>query len=168
MTKQLLKFGLVGGIIVSAFMCFITYFMKQNPENEPNMLVGFASMILSFSCLVYGVYQIRKQNNNQISFKQAFKAGFLISLIISTIYVAVWLIIYYNFFPNFMEIYGEMMLKNAKPEEVAKVTQDVVWMKEVYSSPFGIIAMTYVEILPFGLVVTLINAVSQSRLSKKA
>ena len=89
------------------------------------------------------------------------------TLIISTIYVAVWLVIYYNFFPNFMEIYGDMMLKNAKSEDLAKTTEEVKWMKEIYQSPIGIIGMTYVEILPFGTVVTLLNALVQNRMSSK-
>lgn len=167
MNKTILKFGILGGIIVSAFMCLVTYFMKQNPEQQPSMLLGFTSMVFAFGTMIYGVFQIRKNNANQISFGAAFKAGFLMTLIISTIYVAVWLVIYYNFFPNFMEIYGDMMLKNAKSEDLAKTTEEVKWMKEIYQSPIGIIGMTYVEILPFGTVVTLLNALVQNRMSSK-
>lgn len=166
MNKMILKFGCIGGIIVSAFMCWVTYLMKQNPEEQPSMLLGFSSMVLAFGTMIYGVNQIRKQNNNQITFGKACKAGFLMSLLISTIYVAVWLVIYYNFFPDFMERYGDIMIKNAKPEEIVKVTEEVKWMKKVYQSPFGVIAMTYVEILPLGIVISLLNAFIQSKLAK--
>lgn len=167
MNKTILKFGIIGGIIVSTFMFALTYYMKQNPNVEPSMALGFISMFLAFGSMVYGVYQIRKGNNNQITFGAAFKAGFLMTLIISTIYVAVWLVIFYNFFPNFMEVYGDMMIKNAKPEELAKATEEVKWMKEVYQSPIGIIGMTYMEILPSGTFIALINAFIQKKLSSK-
>ena len=69
--------------------------------------------------MIYGVFQIRKTMPIKFLLGQLLKQVFM-TLIISTIYVAVWLVIYYNFFPNFMEIYGDMMLKNAKPEDLAK------------------------------------------------
>lgn len=166
MTKQIVKYGLFGGIIVSVFMCIVTYLMKQNPENKPSMVLGLLSMILAFGTIVYGVYLIRRENQNQITIKKAIVAGFMMTLISSTFYVAVWLFIFYNYFPNFMEIYGEMMIRNAKPEDIAKVTNDIKWMKEVYHSPFGIIAMTYMEILPFGCVIAILNGVIQNKLSK--
>lgn len=163
MNNTILKYGILGGIVVSLFMCAVTYFMKQNPTQEPSMVLGFGSMLLTFSIIVYGMYIIRKQNNNSITFLNAFKAGFLMTLIASTIYVLVWLIIYYNFFPNFMEIYGDMVLKNVKPNELAKATEEVKWMKEVYQSPLGIIGMTYVEILPLGTLITLIASLFLKR-----
>ena len=158
MNNIILKNGIFGGLIVSAVMCFVTYSMKSNPDMEPNMFVGFGSMILAFSFIVFGILQQRKANNDVISFGSAFKTGILIAFITSTIYVLVWLVIYYNFFPDFIERYGEIVAKNTPADELAAKQEELEWMKDVYKSPLGIIGMTYVEIFPLGIVFTLISA----------
>lgn len=158
MNQIILKNGCFGGLIVSAVMCFVTYSMKSNPDIEPNMFIGFGSMILAFSFVIFGILQQRKASQDVISFGNAFKTGILIAFITSTIYVLVWLVIYYNFFPDFIERYSEIVLKTTPTEEIAAKQEELKWMKKVYSSPLGIIGMTYVEIFPLGIVFTLISA----------
>ena len=158
MNNIILKNGIFGGLVVSAVMCYVTYSMKSNPDMEPNMYMGFGSMIVAFAFIVFGILQQRKANNDVISFGAAFKTGLLIAFITSTIYVLVWLVIFYNFFPDFIERYGEIMAKNTPAEDLAAKQEELEWMKGVYKSPLGIIGMTYVEIFPLGIVVAIISA----------
>jgi hypothetical protein len=158
MKNIVLKNGIFAGLIVSGFMAAMTLYMKANPEMEPSMVVGFAGMIVAFSFIFIGIKQQRNANNGSISFGSAFLTGFLISLIASVMYVMVWLIIYYNVFPNFIEHYSEMMIKKAKPEDLAKVTEEMNQYKEWYKSPIMVILLTLMEILPMGIVVSLIGA----------
>jgi Protein of unknown function (DUF4199) len=165
MKNIILKNGLLGGLIVSIIMISMTSYMKYNPQYEPSSFMGFISIFVANIFVVLGIKQHRESNLGSISFGKAFQTGLLISLITSTIYVGVWLIIYYNFFPDFMDRYGEMVLKNAKPDELAKKTIDIQQMKEWYKSPIMIIILTYIEIYPIGILVSLIAAF---RLKKKA
>ena len=165
MNNIILKNGLIGGIIVSIFMGFTTMYMKSNPEVEPSMFVGFASMILSFFFVVWGIKQQRDTNNGIISLGKGFVTGLLISLVISTIYVFVWLVIYYNFFPNFMDHYADIAIKNADPKDLAIVTEEMNTYKEYYKSPLMIILLTFMEILPLGIVVSFISALVLKRKS---
>jgi hypothetical protein len=158
MNKIILKNGLFGSIIVSALLVFVTMYMKANPEKEVNMLIGFAVMILAFFFVAWGIKQQRETNNELISFGKAFTTGFWITFIISTIYVLVWLIIFYNFFPNFAEHYTDMAIAKASPDEVAKVTEDMNSFKEMYKNPILVILFTYMEILPLGIVFSLVSA----------
>ena len=158
MNKIILKNGLFGSIIVSSLLVFVTMYMKANPEKEVNMLIGFAVMILAFFFLALGIKQQREANNELISFGKAFMTGFWITFIISTIYVLVWLIIFYNFFPNFAEHYTDMAIAKASPDEVAKVTEDMNSFKEMYKNPILVILFTYMEILPLGIVFSLVSA----------
>ncbi len=158
MNNIVLKNGIFGGLVVSAVMCYVTYSMKSNPDMEPNMYLGFGSMLVAFSFIVFGILQQRKANNDVLNFGSAFKTGVLIALITSTIYVLVWLVIFYNFFPDFIERYGEIMVKNTPAEDLAAKQEELEWMKGVYKSPLGIIGMTYVEILPLGIVAALVSA----------
>ncbi len=165
MKNIILKNGLLGGLIVSIIMISMTSYMKYNPQYEPSSFMGFISIFVANIFVVLGIKQHRESNLGIISYGKAFQTGLLISLITSTIYVGVWLIIYYNFFPDFMDRYGEMVLKNAKPDELAKKTIDIQQMKEWYKSPIMMIILTYIEIYPIGILVSLIAAF---RLRKKA
>ena len=158
MNKIVLKNGLFGSSIVTALLLSVTFYMKANPEKEVSMFFGFAGMLLAFFFVVLGIKQQRDTNNGFISLGKAFLTGFWITLIISTIYVIVWLIIFYNFFPNFAEHYTDMAIAKASPDEVAQVTEDMNSFKEMYKSPIMVILLTYMEILPLGIVFSLISA----------
>ncbi len=158
MKNNILKNGIFGGIIVSIVMISMTLFMKANPDTEPSAIIGFSSMLLAFIFVVLGIKQERNSNNNIITFGKAFMTGLLISLVISTIYVLVWLVVYYNFFPDFMEQYGAMVIKNTKPEDIVAKTAEINQMKEWYKNPVMIVLLTYMEILPIGIIVSLISA----------
>lgn len=158
MNNIILKNGLLGSSIVSALLISITMYMKSNPEKEVSMMVGFAGMLLAFFFVVKGIKQQREANNGFISFGKAFLTGFWITLIISTIYVLVWLVILYNFFPNFAEHYTDMAIAKASPDEVVKVTEEMNSFKEMYKNPIWVILFTYMEILPLGIVFSLVSA----------
>lgn len=158
MNNIILKNGLLGSSIVSALLISITMYMKSNPEKEVSMMVGFAGMLLAFFFVVKGIKQQRDVNNGFISFGKAFLTGFWITLIISTIYVLVWLVILYNFFPNFAEHYTDMAIAKASPEEIVKVTEEMNSFKEMYKNPIWVILFTYMEILPLGIVFSLVSA----------
>ena len=158
MNNIIIKNGLFGSIIVSALLVFVTMYMKANPEKEVSMMIGFAVMILAFFFVAMGIKQQRDANNGLITFGKAFMIGLWITLIISTIYVLVWLIILYNFFPNFAEHYTDMAIEKASPEEVAKVTEEMNSFKEMYKNPIMVILFTYMEILPLGIVFSLVSA----------
>lgn len=163
MNNIILKNGLFGGSIVSALLVIMTMYMKANPEKEVSMMIGFAGMLLSFFFVVKGIKQQREANNGIISFGKAFLTGLLITLIISTIYVLVWLVILYNFFPNFMEHYANMAIEKASPNEVAKVTEEMNSYKEMYKNPIMVILLTYMEILPLGIVFSFVSALILKR-----
>ncbi len=158
MNKIVLKNGLFGSSIVTALLLSVTFYMKANPEKEVSMFFGFAGMLVAFIFVVLGVKQQRDTNNGFISLGKAFLTGFWITLIISTIYVVVWLIVFYNFFPNFAEHYTDMAIAKASPDEVDKVTEEMNSFKEMYKNPIMVILLTYMEILPLGIVFSLISA----------
>jgi len=157
MKKIIFKNGLLGGLLVSTTMVLTTVFMKAYPDKEPSMVLGFFSMFLAFLFVIIGIKQQEALNESGVSFWKSFITGLYISALISTIYVLVWLVIYYNFFPDFMENYSAIVLKNAKPEELAAKTLEMNYMKEAYKNPLLVILYTYMEIFPLGILVALIT-----------
>jgi hypothetical protein len=158
MNTIILKNGIIAGCIISLFMAAVTMYIKEHPELQPSVTVGFLGMFLGFTFVIIGIMQVKVINNGVISFGKAFLTGFLISLIASILYVVVWFYIYYNHFPNFIEQYSAMMISHAKPEDLAKVTEEMNQYKEYYESPVMIVLLTLMEILPLGIAVTLIGS----------
>jgi hypothetical protein len=176
MTKNIIIYGLIAGIVVSALMLFKVNYLSHCEGNVvygTRMLIGYASMLLAFSLVYVGIRNFRnKYNNGVISFGKAFKLGIVMVLIASTIYVVAWLIYYYCFNPGFMEKYSAHELERlrasgASQAEIAKQTKEMANMVTMIKNPFFNAMMAYLEILPVGLVVTLISALILKRKETK-
>ncbi|KAA2242998.1 DUF4199 domain-containing protein [Chitinophaga agrisoli] len=172
MKKIVLVCGLIAGLIVSSLMVITIAACYNNPNFQSNMVLGYASMILSFSAIFVGIKMFRdKYNGGVITFGRAFTIGLFITLIASTIYVLAWLVDYYLFIPDFMDKYAAHVLKEATQDgatrqELAQKTAEMASYKEMYKNPIFVILFTYVEIIPVGLVVTIISALILRRKAK--
>ncbi len=162
MKKNVLVFGIISGLVISIFMSISMISMSKNPQADHgvnSMLIGYLSMLIAFSLIFVAVKTYRdKQKGGVISFGTAFKMGLLIALIGSTIYVITWALVYNLYLPDFMNQYADAMIKNAKPEELQKITEQAQQYKEMYKNPLYFTFFTYMEILPVGLIVSLITA----------
>src|SRR5215210_5648522 len=118
MKKNIIIYGLIAGIVVSILMLSTVNYLSHcegNVDYDTSMLIGYASMLVSFSLVFVGIRNYRnKYNGGIISFGKAFKVGILIVLIASTIYVVAWLIAYFFFIPDFMEKFSAHELDKLK------------------------------------------------------
>ena len=134
---------------------------------------GYGLMILAFSLIFVGTKITRdKYNGGTISFGKAFRVGLYITLIASTVYVILWLIDNYFFIHDFAARYSAYMLEKlrasgASEAEIAKQTAQMASFSEMYKNPFFVILMTYAEIIPVGLIVSVISALTLKRKSKQ-
>ena len=173
MKKNILIYGLISGLIVSALMAVNLGMVSKNGNFDNSVLIGYASMIIAFSLIFVGIKNFRdKYNGGVISFGKAFKVGFFITLIASTIYVIVWLIEEHYFFPDFMDKYtanelNKLRASGISATKLASKTKELEQAKEMYKNPALKIIMTYIEILPVGLVVTLISSLILKRKTAK-
>lgn len=165
MRKIILTYGLIAGAIVTAFMAFGIYWYDNHPDFDGGMYLGFTGMLVAFTFVFIGVKKYRDiEGNGLISFGKAFKIGGLIALIASTIYVGVWLIEYYNLYPDFMDKYAAAEIKKLQSSttlntvEMQAKIDEIMKMKDLYRNPLWVILLTYAEILPIGLLGTLISA----------
>ena len=169
MKRLIIICGLISGVIVSTFMVSSVGYCYSSGNFDGNIWIGYASMLLAFSLVFVGIKNYRdKYNNGSISFGKAFQVGLYITLIASTMYVIVWTIDYYFFVPDFMEKYTTHVIQEAKENgaSAAEINEQIKMMEEsakFYETPIGVILLTYMEILPVGLVVTLISALILKR-----
>ena len=174
MKKNILIFGLISGLIVTAMMTASVISCYKTQEFEGNMILGFTVMIIAFAFIFVAIKNYRdKFNEGAVSFGKAFKIGMLITLIASTLYVVAWLIIYYNFFPDFMDKFtaheiDQIKSKGYSVTETNEKIADLNSMKEMYRNPIVVVLYTYLEIFPVGLIITLISAFFLKRKHKPA
>jgi len=173
MKKNILIFGLISGLIVSGLISITAICYNKN-DFEGNMVLGFTVMILAFVFVFVGIKNYRdKFNNGYITFGKALQIGLSISFIASTMYVITWLIVYYNFMPNFMEVMTAQSIEKIKLNKEltsAEMTEQIAGinnMKDLYKSPIMVVLLTYTEIFPVGIVITLISALILKRKQNK-
>lgn len=164
MKKNVFVFGALAGLIVSVFMVCSIALCYGKEQFEGNVVIGYAAMIIAFSFIFVGIRNYRnKYNGGVISFGKAFRVGLYITLIASTIYVLVWLVDYYVFIPDFMDKYATHIIEATEKSgvsqaELSKKMEEMAGYQKMYQNPLFVILLTYVEILPVGLVVTLISS----------
>ncbi len=174
MRKIVIVCGLISGGIVSSLMA-INVFMCTNSEDfKRSEVVGYATMIIAFSLIFVGIKMFRdKYNGGVVSFGKAFLVGLYIALIASTVYVLVWAVEYKYFYPDFLEKYAAHMIKDVKASGASKEKMDATltqmkMFRDWYKNPFLFTLLTYVEILPVGLAVSLISALILRRKNTSA
>src|SRR5689334_18253182 len=103
MKKIVITFGLISGALMAAFMFATLPFHNQIGFDKWGYLVGYASMVLAFMLVFFGIRSYRENvAGGAISFGRAFAVGILIAFISSVCYVIAWEIIYFNFMPDFL------------------------------------------------------------------
>lgn len=164
MKKTVIKYGSIAALITTTMMVISTTFHNENADTTTSEIIGFTGMFVAFIFIFLGIKSYRdKEQNGKIGFGTAFKVGFLICLVASTTYVVTWMIQTHYFFPDFMEKYALNVMEQAKKSgmnatELAAKRKELDSYIEWYKDPILKVLMTYMEIFPFGLIVTLISS----------
>jgi len=172
MKKIIWVCGIIGGLISISWFIFGMQVFKVNMSEKESLLFGYASMVLAFSLIFVGVKNFRDNyNDGVINFGKALKIGLLITAVASTVYVAIWLIDYYFFIPDYMEKFAAAKLADLKTNHAsqAQIDKEMAAMAgyiNMYKNPFLNAMLTYTEIVPVGVVISLIAALILKRKSK--
>lgn len=165
MKRIVLKYGLIsGGILAILFAITLPLFLNGTITMRSSQLIGYTSMVLSFIAVFFGIRAYRDgQNGGTITFGKAFKVGILITLVTCAVYVIGWEIAYWGFLPDFGDKYAALVLEEMKadgatPAALAEATANMEKFKELYKNPFFNVGMTFLEVFPVGLIVTLVSA----------
>ena len=166
MKKTVLKYGLISGGILGTLTAIITPLCLQSGAKGwvYSQFVGYTAMVLSFLAIFFGIRAYREnEGGGTITFARALGVGVLIALVASALYVIGWQIAYYGFIPDFGDRFAAITLENmrangATAEELAKATRQMEQFKVWYRNPVMNVLITFVEVFPAGLVVSLISA----------
>lgn len=163
MKKTVLIFGLISGV-VSAAMMLVTIPFVDKIGWEKGEILGYTSIVLSALLVFFGVRAYRENvGGGRLTFGRGFAVGTLITLISSACYVGTWEIVYYKLMPDFSEKYAAHMVEHAKAsgatqQKLEETERQAEQFKQMYANPAINVAMTFAEVFPIGLVVTLVSA----------
>lgn len=167
MKKTVWTFGLISGAILSAMM-LVTMPFADAIGYDRGEVIGYTTMVLASLLIFFGIRSYREQVGGTVSFGRAFAVGALITAISSMCYVATWEVIFYKLTPGTMEKYQAHAIAQVKAEgksqaAIDKQLADMKKFAELYKNPFINSAITFLEPLPVGLIMTLVSAGILSR-----
>jgi hypothetical protein len=163
MKKTVLIFGLISGAILTAMMLVTLPFEVKIGRDKAEIL-GYTTIVLAALLIFFGVRSYRENvGGGRLTFGRGFAVGVLIALISSSCYVGTWEIIYYTLMPDFADKYAAHMVEHAKAsgasaQKVEEIERKAKEFKQMYNNPAINVAMTFAEVFPIGLVVTLASA----------
>jgi hypothetical protein len=164
MKKIVLRYGLLSGGILIALSAALLPCFNGAIDFDYGETIGYSSMVLSFLMVFFGVKSYRDTvAGGTIGFGKAFQVGILITLITCAMYVIAWEITYFNFFPDFLDKYtahvlAKMHAAGESEAAIREMTTKMANMAKLYTNPLFNIAITFMEVFPVGLVVTLVSA----------
>ena len=167
MKKLALTYGIIAGCLVSVMMLFTV--SGASIDLKYGELIGYATMILAFSTIFFAIKTHRdKYLEGVIPFRKAFKIGLAITLVATLIYVISWMIISETIAKDFMANYYQQSIEKLKASglsavELEEKIADMDHFIELYKNPLVKIGMTFLEIFPVGLIVSLISALILKR-----
>lgn len=163
MKRTVWTYGLIAGAILALVMV-ITMSYEDRISMGAGYAIGYGTMIIALLAVYFGIRSYRDRVlGGRIGYRRALAVGFLITLVASVCYVASWQVVYRTIVPDFMEKYAARVIENerasgASETELEAKRQELAEFAEAYENPLVNIGMTFLEILPVGVVVVLLSA----------
>lgn len=164
MYMRILKFGTIAGLIVGGIMFGVTVASGGDFPVEYGMLIGYSSMLLALSAIFVGIKRHRDDTlGGVIRFWPAFAVGLGISAVAGVIYVLAWEAAQAITDADFVAIYTRFLIEEqraagASEAALAQLRAELATFAVQYANPWFRLPMTFVEIFPVGVLVSLVSA----------
>jgi len=163
MLRIIVTFGIAAGLIVAVPM-FLLISNVELGSGANSMLAGYLMMLVALSLIFVGVKRFRDQNlGGVIRFVPALLMGLGISAVAGVMYVIGWEITLAVTDFAFIDGYGTSVMESARAKgasaaELQKISAEMAAFRVQYANPLFRLPMTFVEIFPVGVVISLISA----------
>lgn len=162
----ILIYGLIGGVIVGAPMVWgmLTYDVNNGQMPENGAIIGYATMLVALTGVFLGVKHYRdKVLGGVIKFLPALGMGLAISAVASLGWVIAWEISLAVTKFDFVAVYYDSMIEQARAsgataEKIEQMTKEGQDFAAMYANPIIRMGITFVEMFPIGVVISLISA----------
>lgn len=162
MIRFSLIFGAVAGLLIAA--TFLWSALSPSEDRYASEWAGYLVMIVALSAIFVGIKRYRdRELGGVIKFGQALMLGLGISLVASVVYVAGWELHLALTDHAFIEEYSAGVIEAKKEAglagpELDELVASMEEMKGTYAKPLFRMPMTFLEIFPVGLLVSLLSA----------
>jgi Protein of unknown function (DUF4199) len=163
MLKKILSYGTVSGLLVGVPMTLFALAFAKN-GHEPfshGMLFGYLTMLIALSAIFVAIKRHRDNDlGGVIGFWPAFGLGLGISFVASVFYVVTWEVAVAIMHVDFGSAYANMLIEKQKAqgvsgEALAKFSAEMEAFKIQYANPLFRLPMSFIEIFPVGVLVSL-------------
>ncbi|MCW4460748.1 DUF4199 domain-containing protein [Sphingomonas sp. BT-65] len=165
MQRLILIYGLIAGVVVSVPLFLMGTLMADNPPTgAAGMAIGYLTMLIALSAVFVAIKRRRDHDlGGAIRFWPAFGLGVAISVVAALLYVLTWEAVLAINGGDFIADMSAKMLEQkraagASASELAAFRAQMDQMRELYANPILRMLITLTEILPVGLLVSLVSA----------
>lgn len=165
MLRTILTFGLIsGGIVALSMFPLIVFGDPGSGDGSHSMVTGYALMLLALSLIFVAVKRHRDRVlGGVIRFLPALGLGLAISVVAGIVYVVGWEITLAATDYSFVDNYSASMVEAARARgasaaEIAGIVADMDKFRVQYANPLFRLPMTFVEIFPVGLLISIVSA----------
>ena len=164
MLKKMLSYGVIAGLAVGIPLSIITISMSGKTMMRYGMVIGYLIMLIALSMVFMALKRHRDVDlGGVIRFWPAFGLGLGISFIAGVLYVLSWEAACAMAHLDFASSYSKAMIaqqqaKGVSAEALAKFTAEMEQFKLQYANPLYRWPMTFAEIFPVGVLVSLVSA----------
>ena len=162
MLRAILIFGVIAGLAIACTMFPLIVFAGGHGGSWA--LTGYLIMLVALSLIFVAVKRHRDlQLGGVIKFLPAFLMGLGISFVSGIVYVIGWEITlaltHYSFAGDFAQAAIEAARAKGAPQaEIDELAAQMAEFTEMYANPLYRLPMTFSEIFPVGLLVSLVSA----------
>jgi hypothetical protein len=164
MFRTILIYGTVAGLTVGIPLSIITLGFSGPQMLSYGMVIGYTIMLIALSAVFVGIKRYRDVDlGGVIGFWQALALGLGISFVAGILYVVAWETACVIAGIDFAGSYSAAMIAQKKAAGVsgaalAKFVAEMNAFKVQYANPLYRWPMTFIEIFPVGVLVSLISA----------
>lgn len=165
MLRKILGYGTIAGLIVGGFLSYTTITSGgDHSDMTGSLLLGYTSMLIGLSLVFIAIKRHRDRDlGGVIKFLPAFGMGLGVSIVAGLLYAASWEIALGVTKIDFAGDYARHMIEakekaGASAEELTKAKAEAANFEVQYNNPLFRVPMTFVEIFPVGVLVSLVSA----------
>jgi Protein of unknown function (DUF4199) len=164
MLRLILLYGTIAGLIVAVPMVALMNLLTAETAPDEGALYGYLTMIVALTTVFLGIKHYRDRFlGGVITFGRALLVGLGISAVASTLYVIAWDVSLATSGFDFAAEYSNATLAAARragasQAELARVVADNEVFVARYANPFFRWPMTFIEIFPVGVLISLVSA----------
>lgn len=164
MLRKIIGYGTVAGLIVGIASSTITATLQHHMPEPYGLVTGYLIMLVAVSLVfVAAKHQRDVAQRGVIGLLPALGLGLGISFVASLFYVAAWELTQAITHMDFAGSYARSVIdaqeaKGVNGAALAQVTADMAAFRVNYADPLYRLPMTFAEIFPVGVLISLVSA----------